>query len=83
MNQVIKQIQILNTNALTADGFDEAIFGIGMRNNQWVVIYNADKCIEILMKDMSEEEAVEHFEFNVTGAWCGDHTPMFVYSAGW
>jgi hypothetical protein len=28
--------------------------------------------------DCSEEEAMEFFEFNVVGAWVGEHTPIFV-----
>jgi hypothetical protein len=38
------------------------------------------KCIDILMKrdDMTEEEAVEYFEFNVTGSYVGENTPVFV-----
>ena len=33
------------------------------------------------MKDgMSEDEAEEYFEFNVTGAWVGHGTPIFVRS---
>jgi len=28
---------------------------------------------------MTEEEAIEYFEFNVTGAWVGEGTPAFVY----
>ena len=27
---------------------------------------------------MSEIEAIEFFEFNMLGAWMGDHTPMFI-----
>ena len=30
------------------------------------------------MEDMSYEEAVEFFEFNVTGAYVGEHTPAFL-----
>jgi len=28
---------------------------------------------------MSYEEAIEYFDFNVTGAYVGEHTPMFIY----
>ena len=30
---------------------------------------------------MSDEEAVEYFEFNVTGAWVGENTPIFFEKA--
>jgi hypothetical protein len=28
---------------------------------------------------MSEEEAVEYFEYNTQGAFVGEHTPVFLY----
>ena len=60
---------------LKADGFDEAIIGIDDEPMQ--LIYSASKCIDILAKDMSEEEAVEYFDFNVKGAYMGDKTPIW------
>ena len=27
---------------------------------------------------MSDEEAMEYFDFNVIGAWVGEHTPVFL-----
>ena len=35
---------------------------------------------------MTNEEAIEYFEFNVVGAWMGEGTPIFLYSGrdcGW
>ena len=68
------------SETLVADGLDEAIIGIGRQFNKNLVIYDEDKCIKILMErdGMSEEEAIEFFEFNVVGAYVGDHTPIFV-----
>ena len=64
---------------LFADGFDEAIIGIGRQfSSQEFVAYDRAKCIEILMRDMTEDEAEEYFEFNVVGAWVGPGTPVFV-----
>ena len=48
---------------LIADGFNDAI--IGVDTNTMRLIYSVTKCIEILSKDMDEEEAVEYFDFNV------------------
>lgn len=65
--------------ALFADGFDDAILGIAERaDGMRVVAYDRQRCIEILMKDMTREEAEEFFEFNTIGAWVGDMTPVFV-----
>ena len=68
------------SDTLVADGFDEAIIGIGRQFNKNLVIYDEDKCIEILMErdGMSEEEAIEFFEFNVVGAYVGEYTPIYL-----
>ena len=50
----------LNPKALKADGFDDAILGISNRiGDDSLLAYDYDKCIKILQKDMSYEEAVE------------------------
>jgi|TARA_Y100000114_G_scaffold109586_1_gene103101 hypothetical protein len=67
---------------LTADGFDDAILGIADRGpGNPVVAYDFDKCVKILIErdGMEPEEAVEYMDFNVTGAWLGDQTPIFVH----
>ena len=77
-------IESFNEEALTADGFDDAIMGIGERCGQpALVVYDRDKCIEILVKQFSDDEdpytaAVEYFEYNVVGSWMGENTPIFV-----
>ena len=60
---------------LIADGFDDAIIGID--DNSMRLIYSVNKCIEILSKDMDEEEAVEYFDFNVRGSYVGEKTPIW------
>ena len=67
---------------LKADGFDDAILGLGRRCSQPdLLVYDVDKCVAILMKDgMTDEEAMEYFEFNVVGSWVGEGTPIFLYS---
>ena len=49
------------------DGMEEAFLGIGVQfTNSPIAVYDREKCIEILAKDMTHEEAEEYFEFNVT-----------------
>lgn len=60
---------------LKADGFDEAIIGID--SNEMRLIYSVSKCVQILCRDMSEEEAIEFFDFNVRGSYVGDKTPIW------
>jgi len=65
---------------LFADGFEAAIVGFTEMNmgSDSKVVYDWEKCVEILMKDMSEEDALEYMSFNVTGAYVGEHTPIFI-----
>ena len=65
---------------LKADGFDDAIIGIGSRcGKPDIIVYDINKCIKILInQNMTEEEARDYFEFNVVGAWVGEETPIFV-----
>ena len=65
---------------LVADGFDKAILGVSQQFNSLSVAYDRNKCIEILMTrdNMTQLEAIEYFEFNVVGAYVGEHTPSFI-----
>lgn len=60
---------------LKADGFDDAIIGIWSEGR---LVYSVDKVIEILMKDMTEQEAIEFYEFNIECAYVGERTPIFI-----
>lgn len=71
-----------NEEALLADGFEDALIGVGRRCGQpTLAVYDVGKCVEILVDrdGMTHEEAIEFFEFNVVGAWVGEGTPMFLY----
>lgn len=63
---------------LKADGFDEAI--IGVDKTQMRLIYSVSKCIKILCRDMSEEDAIEYFNFNVNGSYMGEKTPIWCFN---
>lgn len=60
---------------LIIDGFDDAIIGIDDISMR--LIYSVSKCINILEKDMSEEDAIEYFDYNIKGAYMGEKTPIF------
>ena len=61
---------------LKADGFDKAIIGVEARSMR--LVYSIKKCLQILEEDMTEEQAIEHFEYNVQGSYVGDKTPIWV-----
>ena len=60
---------------LKADGFDEAIIGIDIDTMR--LIYSTSICIQILSRDMDEEDAVDHFHYNVKGSYVGVLTPIW------
>lgn len=62
-------------NFLKADGFDEAV--IGVDSSSMRLIYSVSKCIEILMKEMTQDEAEDHMSFNISGAYMGEKTPIW------
>ena len=58
---------------------DENIYmkmGLGEENLKGKNL-TSNRLIQILMKDMSEEDAYEYFSFNIESAWVGDNTPAF------
>jgi len=62
---------------LIADGFDDAVIGIDEK--QMRLIYSVTKCLDILMErdGMSLEDVIEYFEFNVSGSYVGEKTPIW------
>jgi len=62
-----------------AKDFDCGIVGVAERiGMELVVVYDRDKILEQLRKDLTPEEAVEYFEFNVLGSYLGEKTPVFL-----
>jgi len=43
-------------------------------------VYDRQKMIEIAVRDMemTEEDAIEYLEYNVWGAYVGEHTPIYI-----
>jgi len=65
---------------LFADGFDDALIGVGMQFSREVAVYDYDKCLDILIQrdGMDIEGAIDYMEYNVVGAYVGNSTPVFV-----
>ena len=76
MKEAIIELYSFTEDVLFADGFDEAI--IGFEPNLWKVVYSRSKCIEVMSKDMSEEDAIEYLEYNTFNAYVGEKTPIWV-----
>jgi hypothetical protein len=71
----------LPDEAMKVVGHDNAIIGIAERQSQIPVIaYDKERVIKNLMEndDMTRSEALEYFDFNISGAWVGAGTPVFI-----
>jgi hypothetical protein len=62
---------------LKADGLDDAVIGF---SNDFILVYDSEKCIELLIEDneLDYEDAVDYFYFNIAGAYMGEKTPIFI-----
>lgn len=79
-----EEISEWNEEALTCDGFDDSIIGVGERIGLGpVVVYDVNKMINTLIErdGMTYEDAYEYFSFNISGAWMGEYTPIFVHKS--
>jgi hypothetical protein len=51
---------------------------IGQCDASMRLVYSTDKIVDILAKDMTREEAIEFYEYNILGAYMGEMTPIYV-----
>ena len=67
-------------NILFAEGFDEAIAGVVWDGERTRVVYDTELILELLMgrSEMTYEEAVEYFDFNIAGSHMGEYTPFYL-----
>jgi len=76
-----EMLEDINPEALFMDWFDEAIIGVttGQPGMEAVVVYDEDLIIRKIMEDgTSDEDAWDHYGFNIQGAYVGPHTPIIV-----
>ena len=80
-----------NPEAIIYDDMDEALIGIyrgdlARQSMQEVpiAVYSYVKFVEIYIKrdGMTEEEAIEFFDFNVRGAYIGESQPLIIDDTG-
>ena len=65
-----------NDEMLFADGFDKALVG---HTTKGCAVYSREKILNILCDDdMTYEDALEHFYYNIDGAYVGKYTPIFI-----
>ena len=77
----IEKVSEINSEALLADGFNDAILGMCLQFGQEpIVAYDYEKCLEILENrdGMNRGESEEYMEYNVIGAYMGIYSPVFI-----
>ena len=83
-------LTIENPDAILYDNMDDALIGIyrgdlarqDMREGS-IAVYSYTKFLELYIKEgMTEEEAVECFDFNVAGGYIGEYQPIIVDDSG-
>ena len=74
----LEQISETSPESIIADGFDDAIIGLSWDSK---VVYDANKCIEILIgeDEITYDDTIEFLEFNTFSAYVGENTPIFIY----
>jgi hypothetical protein len=63
---------------LSESKYDEAIIGLCESFKGICVAYDLNKIIDILKRDMSHDDALEWYAYNMVGAYMGEHTPVFI-----
>ena len=78
IEELKEKIEEANPDAMLADGLDDALAGLDTKGR---AIYFVSEIIGILMHrdGMTEEEAIDFFDFNIEGAYVGEYTPIYMY----
>ena len=64
-------------NIIYISGFDTCLVGVDITHS--VALYGYEQMINQLMDEgMSEQEAEEYIDYNITGAYLGDGMPQIV-----
>lgn len=63
------------------DGYEDCILGVAEKfGGPPVAVLDVEKMLDKMRQDgMSDEEAMEYFEFNILGAYVGEETPVYVH----
>ena len=87
--RIVEILTVENPDAIIYDDMNDALIGIyrgrsiGLKTNA-IAIYSYVKFIEIYIKrdSMSEEEAVEFFEYNVLNGYLSKFQPIVIDDTG-
>lgn len=77
----LEEINERAEGAIILDGLDDAILGIVEEfGNEYRILYSKSKIIEILVNrdDMTEEDAIEFYDYNILGLYASPQNPIFL-----
>lgn len=68
-------------NVLYPTGYADCILGVAERfGGPPVAVLDLEKMLTKLRQDgMTDEEALEYFEYNILGAYLGEETPVYMH----
>lgn len=61
---------------LKIDGHDNAV--IGVDGTTMRLCYSVKQIVKNLMKDMSKNDAIEFYDYNIADAYVGEKTPILI-----
>jgi hypothetical protein len=65
--------------AIILDNFDDCIVGISEQFGEGNrIVYSKDMIIKKLCEEMTEEEAIEYYDYNILGGYFGEQNPIFL-----
>ena len=76
-----EDLDYLAEGAIILDDMNDAIIGVVEEfGNGNRILYSKNKIIQILQNgdEMTEEEALEYYEFNILGLYAGEQNPLFL-----
>ena len=69
--------------AIILDNFDDCIVGISEQFGEGNrIVYSKDMIIKKLSEEMSEEESLEYYNYNILGGYFGEQNPIFLVIGG-
>ena len=80
-NETEEQLSEYNNEMLFLPDYNtNSLVGVKIQqDNNIVAVYDDFMCVQSLIDEgLSEEEAIEHFEYNTRGAYVGENTPAFL-----
>jgi hypothetical protein len=79
--ELTNYLSYLDQEIMLMDGFEEAFIGLSKRCGQPILAtYSFSKMVQILIDrdGLDEMDAAEYIDYNCTGAWMGELTPIVV-----